>query len=70
MSRFDVGDVVRVIETTQRAPGGLRGQIGTVTGVPDEESAAGPEEPMYTVRFYGLGRELPVYESALEAEPT
>ncbi len=70
MPRFEVGDVVRVIETTQRAPGGLRGKIGAVTGVPDEESAAGPEEPMYTVRFYGLGRELPVYESALEAEPT
>ena len=70
MPRFQVGDLVRVIENTQLAPYTLQGQIGAVTQVPDEESAAGPEEPTYTVRFYGSGRELPVYESALEAEPT
>ena len=40
-----------------------------VTQVPDEETAGEPLEPLYTVRFYGLGRELPVYESALEEEP-
>ena len=69
MPRFQVGDLVRVIENTQRAPYALQCQIGAVTEVPEEETAAGPEEPLYTVRFYGLGRELPVYESALEQEP-
>ncbi len=69
MPRFQVGDIVRVIENTQRAPYALQGQIGAVTQVPDKETAAEPQEPLYTVRFYALGRELPVYESALEEEP-
>ena len=56
MPRFQVGDRVRVIEDTQRAPGALRGQTGTVTEVTGED-AAGPEGILYTVRFDGLGRE-------------
>ena len=65
MPRFQVGAHVHVIENTHRAPGALRGQSGTVTEVTD--AGARPEEVLYTVRFDGLGREAPVYESALEA---
>ena len=65
MPRFNVGDRVHVVEDTQRAPGALRGQGGTVTEVTDP--GAGPEEVLYTVRFEGSEQEIPVYESALEA---
>ena len=67
MPRFQVGDRVHVIETTQRAPGALRGQTGRVAEVKEEDLDAGPEEVLYTVRFEGSEQEIPVYESALEA---
>ena len=65
MPRFQVGNLVHVIENTNRAPGALRGQTGRVAEVKDQ--GKGPEEVLYTVRFEGSDQEIPVYESALEA---